>query len=62
MGAKDAGKQPAPNSYNREAKSAVLKRAPAFGFGTSRRPATEGNISFPGPGAYPTKTIMGTDS
>lgn len=26
MGAKDAGKQPAPNSYERDAKSAVLKR------------------------------------
>lgn len=30
-------KTPAPNAYNRECKSVILKRAPSFGFGTSKR-------------------------
>jgi hypothetical protein len=33
-------KTPAPNAYDRDAKSAVLKAAPKCGFGTSNRPVS----------------------
>ena len=36
MGAKGAAKIPAPNAYNRDAKSVVLKSAPSFGFGSQK--------------------------
>lgn len=37
MGARDADKSPAPNAYNRDAKSVVLKSAPSFGFGNQKQ-------------------------
>lgn len=36
-----SGKLPGPNSYKRDAKTAVMKAAPSFGFGSSLRPSTE---------------------
>lgn len=52
MCAKDAGKKPAPNAYDKDAKRAVLKSAPKFGFGTSKRPASHDTRHIPGPGTY----------
>jgi hypothetical protein len=53
MAEREAGKQPAPNAYNRDAKTATMKRNPAFGFGSaSNRPKTQGNEFVPGPGTY----------
>lgn len=37
MGAIGADKIPAPNAYNKDAKSCVLRAAPAYGFGASIR-------------------------
>lgn len=62
MSAKDSHKQPAPNTYDRDAKQAVLKSAPSFGFGSSKRPASHDTRHIPGPGTYQSKSIMGTDS
>ena len=63
MDNKQQGKVPAPNAYDRDAKSVVLKSAPSFGFGASKRPQSQGSKKFvPGPGTYPVKTIIGTDS
>ena len=33
-------KTPAPNAYDRDSKSCVLKLAPSYGFGSSKRPAS----------------------
>ncbi len=53
MGNPQAGKTPAPNSYSRDAKSAVMKAAPKFGFGSSTRPSSHGGRNaVPGPGTY----------
>jgi hypothetical protein len=38
MSAKGAELTPGPNAYNSAYKSSVVKSAPAFGFGTSKRP------------------------
>jgi len=61
MGVKGAEKQPAPNAY-RDCKNNVLKAAPSFGFGTSKRPATADARKNPGPGSYAHKSVMGTDT
>ena len=51
-----AEREPAPNAYNREAKTPVMRKAPAFGFGVSSRPQTQGTV--PGPGTYKTSTSV----
>ena len=54
---------PAPNAYTENAKDAVVKKAPAYGFGTSKRPQSHNSRSIaPGPGAYALKGIVGTDA
>jgi len=59
---KEASAQPAPNAYDRDAKTAALKRNPAFGFGTAKnRPATQGNEYIPGPGTYKNQDITGAE-
>ena len=45
-------KTPAPNAYNREAKSVVLNSAPSYGFGTSKRTQSMSTKFVPGPGTY----------
>lgn len=55
-------KTPAPNAYDREAKSVVLKHAPAYGFGSSKRTQSMSTKFVPGPGTYTSKTIIGTES
>lgn len=62
MGVKGAERQPAPNAYNRDSKNGVLKAAPSFGFGTSKRPATADARGVPGPGSYQHRSVMGTDT
>jgi hypothetical protein len=62
MGKEGAGKEPAPNAYNRDAKSAIMKRAPAMTFGSGKRPFTTGTEFVPGPGTYPVKDITGNES
>lgn len=54
LGSVGAEKIPGPNAYNRDAKSCVLRAAPAYGFGASKRNATNGSEG-PGPGAYQLK-------
>ena len=44
MAVRGADKVPAPNAYNRDAKSCVLFSAPAFGFGTSTRSMSKRNM------------------
>ena len=61
LGAVGAEKIPAPNAYSRDAKSCVLRAAPAYGFGASERNKTTLTIA-PGPGTYPVKTIIGTET
>ena len=61
MGAPGADKVPAPNAYARDAKSVVLRAAPAYGFGGAIR-STKNETFSPGPGTYPVKTIIGTES
>lgn len=54
---------PAPNAYSRDAKSAVMKSAPRFGFGSSTRPTSHGGrTQVPGPGTYQQKTLVGTET
>lgn len=54
---------PGPNHYRGDSKSTVQKAAPAYGFGTSRRPQSV-NIKQqrPGPGTYDLKGITGSES
>jgi hypothetical protein len=53
MCVKGADKQPGPNAYNKDAASkSVMRSAPSFGFGSSRRPASHDIRNIPGPGAY----------
>jgi hypothetical protein len=53
MCVKGADKQPAPNAYDKDAASKkVMKSAPSFGFGSSKRPASHDTRLVPGPGAY----------
>lgn len=54
---------PAPNAYDGDCKSAVLKKSASYGFGTSRRPQSQQTKrQVPGPGHYPIKTSVGTES
>jgi len=51
----------APISYKENAKESVIKRAPSFGFGTSTRASSATTRNVPGPGAYPSVTLIGKD-
>jgi hypothetical protein len=63
MGALGAEKLPAPNAYDKDSKNAVLRTAPSFGFGTSKRTLVSIEaMKVPGPGAYPIKSIVGTET
>lgn len=63
MGAKGAENIPAPNAYNRDCKSVVLRSAPSFGFGSQKqRPQSHTTRGVPGPGTYPIKNLVGSDS
>lgn len=63
MGQKGADKVPAPNAYNRDAKSVVMRSAPSFGFGSQKqRPASHTTRGVPGPGTYPVRSIIGTET
>jgi hypothetical protein len=53
---------PAPNAYNRDSKSVVLKSAPCYGFGSGKRTNSTSTAFVPGPGTYPNKTIIGTET
>ena len=54
---------PAPNAYNGDSKSAVMRKSASYGFGTSRRPQSQqSKRQVPGPGHYPIKTLVGTES
>lgn len=63
LGDPKAGRTPGPNAYRADSKVAVQRAAPAFGFGTSRRPQSV-NVreTRPGPGAYESKGVVGTES
>lgn len=49
---------PAPNAYSLSSTKIIQKSAPAFGFGTGKRPQSH-NGRVPGPGAYDLKGIVG---
>jgi len=54
---------PGPNRYDMQNVSALLKTAPSFGFGTSKRPQSHNTrIVAPGPGAYAIKGLVGSGS
>lgn len=54
---------PGPNVYDLNTSRTMLKSAPAFGFGTSRRPQSHNARQWvPGPGAYDVKGKVGTES
>ena len=54
---------PGPNAYKADNKNSVLRSAPAFGFGTSKRPQSHNaKRNVPGPGQYPISTLVGTES
>lgn len=59
---KGAEKQPAPNAYNRDSKNSVMKKAPSYGFGSSKRPVSHDVRKQPGPGAYHSKSVIGTEN
>ena len=63
LGDPKAGRTPGPNAYRADSKVPVQRAAPAFGFGTSRRPQSV-NVreQRPGPGAYESKGVVGTES
>lgn len=63
MGDSKAKFTPGPNAYRADNKTTVLKAAPAFGFGTSKRPQSV-NVKHqkPGPGAYDLKGIVGRET
>ena len=62
MGKEGASREPGPNAYNRDAKSAIMKKSPAMSFGSGKRPGTTGSEFVPGPGSYPMKSITGAES
>ena len=62
MSVKGAEKIPAPNAYKSDNKNCVLKSAPSFGFGSAKRPQTANVRSVPGPGAYESRSVIGTES
>jgi len=62
MGKGGADKEPGPGAYIRDARSAILKRSPAAGFGVGKRPSTTGTEYVPGPGTYPIRSITGNET
>lgn len=62
MEVKGAGSLPAPNAYDKEAKNVVMKKQPSYGFGVSKRQEIDLGKGMPGPGAYVSKTIVGTET
>jgi hypothetical protein len=57
------GTSVAPNQYNRDAKESVIKKAPSYGFGTSKRAQSASTArQTPGPGTYKLKGIVGTET
>lgn len=50
-----------PISYKENAKEAVIKRAPSYGFGTSTRAGSATTRNVPGPGSYPSVTLIGKE-
>lgn len=62
MNSAQHAKTPAPNAYKRDSKSCVQRSAPSFCFGASKRPQSDAGFRVPGPGTYPLKTIIGTES
>lgn len=63
MANKAAENCPAPNAYNGDSKSAVMRKSASYGFGTSRRPQSQqSKRQVPGPGHYPIRTLVGTES
>ena len=63
MGNPKAGFTPGPNAYRADSKSTVQRAAPAYGFGTSKRPQSVNiNAKRPGPGAYDLKGIVGPET
>ena len=63
MGNEKAALTPGPNAYRANSKQPVQKAAPAYGFGTSRRPQSV-NVKkqAPGPGQYELRGIIGSES
>lgn len=63
MGNSKAAFTPGPNAYRADSKQPVQRSAPAFGFGTSKRPQSV-NVKkqAPGPGQYELKGIIGSES
>merc|ERR1712084_105376 len=54
---------PAPNKYDGDAKSAVMRKSASYGFGTSKRPQSHNaKRQVPGPGHYPARNLIGTES
>ena len=54
---------PGPNVYDADSKKNVMRSAPAFGFGTSKRPQSQyTRMHAPGPGQYPITSLVGTES
>lgn len=54
---------PGPNTYRERSKDTVLRQAPSFGFGSSKRPQSQyTRMNNPGPGSYQIKGIVGTES
>ena len=63
MGNEKGGLTPGPNNYRADNKTTVLRSAPAFGFGTSRRPQSVNvKVQRPGPGTYDIRGVVGTES
>ena len=63
LGNAKGGLTPGPNAYPANNKNTVMRSAPAFGFGTSRRPQSVNvNQKRPGPGTYEAKGIIGTET
>lgn len=63
MGDAKSAFTPGPNAYRGDNKTAALKSAPAYGFGTSKRPQSV-NVKkqAPGPGQYDLRGIVGSES
>lgn len=53
---------PAPNKYDINTARAMMKTAPSYGFGTSKRPHSSEKYGSPGPGAYEIKGKVGLEA
>lgn len=54
---------PGPNRYDVNGSRSMMKTAPSYGFGTSRRPQSHNTrTTAPGPGAYAIKGLVGSES